>query len=423
MEPVPNEKLAAWMKEQGYSSRELADLVNHAVGELTGKQGGLDDSSIRAWRSGRVRCPKSAQLKALEMISGRVAADLGFVRRTRTRPKEPPVQRRTFMTAVAAAAASAAGAPVAYAAPYRVGMADVALIHQRFTEIIKADHRHGGQLGIERQAAALAQEALALQSSGAASQRVRASLYGSAASFRSSAMWAAIDGRRFGDARHHMQEAQALAELAGDQTIKFRIWSHAGTMYRHMGRPVEASAANGVARRLSLTRRDPMFASLGLAREAAIHAAAGEHRAVHRAISQAQDALGRADPKEVRPVWLNAFFDEAEIHALALSSYFSLGEWSTAEMHAHQCLATLRPHMARSRAITTARLARAQLEQGEVETAVTTAKGISDDAATGHPRVSGMLTQFSRRLAQIAPRSSHAADWQQHTAPAKASND
>ncbi|GAB7033377.1 hypothetical protein JCM4914_48380 [Streptomyces platensis subsp. malvinus] len=37
-----------------------------------------------------------------------------------------------------------------------------------------SDHRHGGQPGIEQKAAALADEALALQSSGSASQRVRA---------------------------------------------------------------------------------------------------------------------------------------------------------------------------------------------------------------------------------------------------------
>jgi hypothetical protein len=67
-----------------------------------------------------------------------------------------------------------------------------------------------------------------------------------------------------------MREAQELAEMSGDQAIKFRIWSHAGTMYRHPGRTADALAANDVARNMHITRRDPMFASLGLARQAAI---------------------------------------------------------------------------------------------------------------------------------------------------------
>ncbi|MDQ0604979.1 hypothetical protein QF037_009324 [Streptomyces canus] len=158
-----------------------------------------------------------------------------------------------------------------------------------------SDHRHGGQLGIEQRTAVLADEALNLQNTGSATQRVRSSLYASAAAFRSSTMWAAIDGRHYDVAKVHMREAQALAEMSGDQAIKFRIWSHAGTMYRHMGRPADAFAANDVARNLHLTRRDPLFASLGLARQGAIHGAAHDCTGTRRAFEQAQDAMLRAD--------------------------------------------------------------------------------------------------------------------------------
>ncbi|MEU3316903.1 transposase [Streptomyces sp. NPDC006662] len=74
--------------EQRLSSLEPTGLVNHTIGEVTGRIGGLDDSSIRAWRSGRVRCPKRVQLHALELISGLDASAPGFVRRTRLLP--PP---------------------------------------------------------------------------------------------------------------------------------------------------------------------------------------------------------------------------------------------------------------------------------------------------------------------------------------------
>ncbi|MFJ7263908.1 XRE family transcriptional regulator [Streptomyces globosus] len=419
MDPGRNDALVAWMDEKRLGSRELADLVNAAVGEITGRVGGLDDSNIRAWRSGRVRCPKGAQLRALELVSGLSAADLGFVRRARLPDpdphQEPPVERRTFLAFPAAAAAAGVPPPASTASTARVGMSDVARLHQRFTDIIASDHRHGGQASIEHEAVRLASEALLLQKSGTASQRVRTNLYATAASFMSSAMWAAIDGRRFGDARNHLRHAAQLAELSGDPAIKFRIWSHAGTMYRHRGSPAEAAAANNVARGLSLSRRDPLFASLGLARHAAIHAAAGERRAVRRAFGQAQEAMGRANRGDVRPVWLTAFFDQAELDSLALSAYLTLGDWATAEAHGHRCLAALRPHMHRSKAITTSRLALAQLEQGDAESAVATAMRVPADAASRHPRVVGMLDTFGRRLTAIAPHSAHEAAWREFT--------
>ncbi|BFO21266.1 hypothetical protein SHKM778_76540 [Streptomyces sp. KM77-8] len=261
MDTTRNTVLEAWMTEHGYSSNSLAEAVNRAIERLTGRPGGLDGSSVRAWKSSRVTWPKSATRKALEDVTGLPAVALGFVPRGRPSPipaspqqEDPDMKRRTLVGGIAAAAAAAAPG---IASQRRIGMSDVNRLNKRFAEIIASDHRHGGQLGIEQRAAALAGEALNLQSAGDATQRVRSSLYASAAAFRSSAMWAAIDGRRYDVAKAHMREAQALAEMSGDQAIKFRIWSHAGTMYRHMGRPVDALAANDVARSLHLTRRDP----------------------------------------------------------------------------------------------------------------------------------------------------------------------
>ncbi|NEC86458.1 hypothetical protein G3I71_11655 [Streptomyces sp. SID12501] len=326
------------------------------------------------------------------------------------------MNRRTLVGGIAAAAAAAAAAAPGTGAPRRIGMGDVDRLQQRFGEIIASDHRHGGQLGIEQRAAALADEALNLQNAGSASQRVRSSLYASAAAFRSSAMWAAIDGRRYGDAKTHMREAQALAEMSGDQAIKFRIWSHAGTMYRHMGRPAEAFAANDVARNLHITRRDPLFASLGLARQAAIHGASQDRTGTRRAFEQAQDAMLRADPSDYRPVWMLAFYDQAELDSLALSAHLVLGDYPTAEFHAHRCLSALRPHMVRSRAITTTRLAHAQLAQGDVDAATATAMRVPADAATQHARVARMLQEFGAALRATAPGTTTMQTWTEHAA-------
>ncbi|RDG36065.1 hypothetical protein DVH02_22080 [Streptomyces corynorhini] len=321
------------------------------------------------------------------------------------------MKRRILVGGIAAAAA-AATAPSA--SRRRIGISDVDRLHTRFTEVIANDHRHGGQLGIEQRATALADEALNLQNMGSATQRVRNSLYACAASFRSSAMWAAIDGRRYNDARAHMREAQVLAEMSGNQAIKFRIWSHAGTMYRHMGRPSHALAANDVARNLHITRRDPLFASLGLARQSAIHGVARDRTGTRRAFEQAQDAMLRADPADFRPVWMLAFYDQAELDSLGLSAFLALGDYQTAEFHAHRCLSALRPHMRRSLAITTTRLAHAQLAQGAVDAATVTAMSVPSDAATQHARVSRLLQKFGAALHATAPGSSTTQIWTEH---------
>ncbi|MFF0386895.1 XRE family transcriptional regulator [Streptomyces sp. NPDC004286] len=425
MDATRNTALEAWMKEHGHSANSLADKVNETVERMRGRPSGFDGSSVRDWKSGRVTWPNSTTRAALEAVTGLSATRLGFVPRGQAQPspaspqEDPDMKRRTLVGGIAATA-TAAVAPGAVA-QRRIGMTDVERLQKRFAEVIASDHRHGGQPGIEQRATELAEEALNLQSAGSATQRVRSNLYAAAAAFRSSAMWAAIDGRRYVNAQQHMREAQALAEMSGDQAMKFRIWSHAGTMHRHMGRPADAFAANDVARRLHITRRDPLFASLGLARQVAIHGAAHDHAGIQRAFDQAQDAMYRADPTVPRPLWMRAFYDEAELHSLALSAYLALGDHETAEDHAHQCLAALRPHMVRSAAITRTRLAHCQLAQGKTDAAVTSAMQVPVTAATEHARVSRMLTEFGAALRATAPGSPVVQTWTEHTATWRAS--
>lgn len=125
MDTMRNETLEAWMGEHGHSSNSLAEAVNRALERLTGRPGGLDGSSVRDWKAGRVRWPKTATRKALEDVTGLPAGELGFVARGRTSanpaaPQEDPdMKRRTLVGGIAAAAAAAAApgttAPAAWA--------------------------------------------------------------------------------------------------------------------------------------------------------------------------------------------------------------------------------------------------------------------------------------------------------------------
>ncbi|GHH83227.1 hypothetical protein GCM10018793_44780 [Streptomyces sulfonofaciens] len=229
----------------------------------------------------------------------------------------------------------------------------------------------------------------------------------------SSAMWAAIDGLRLDTAQRHFDRAATLAAMSGDSSIQFRVWSHAGMLYRRLGRHTDALAANDVARGLPVARRDPLFASLGLARQAVISGETGDRRGAQQSIGNAEEALGRAAADVQRPMWLTAFYDRAELENLALCASFNAGDFRGAEAHAHRSLALLRPDMHRNRAVISADLAYAQLRQADLEPAVATAMSIPAEF-THHPRVTEVLGDFARTLQAIAPSSPFARNWNQH---------
>lgn len=385
----------------GLTHAELARRVNLHIQELTGKPGTVSERTVHNWLTGTTRWPPAKIRFALGAVFGCGPEHLGFL------PPDGAVKRRAFLASTAGTAMAVAGP-----AQRRIGVGDIQRLQARFADVIARDHLHGGRKSIEADALALAEEAIALQQAGSVSQRVRGQLYATAAAFTSSAMWAAIDGRRFDAAQDHHRRASSLAAMSGDPTIAFRIWSHAGSMYRHLGRAIDAQAANDVARGLSITRRDPLFASLGHARHAAILGLTGDPNAVRRAIDRAQEALGQADPAADRPTWITIHYDQAELDSLALAAHLALGSFEDAEARAHRSLAALRPHMKRSRGITTARLARAQLGQGDIDHAIHTAMSVAADQAT-HPRIAGMLASFGRSVHELAGAGGNARTWDQ----------
>ncbi|PYC66734.1 hypothetical protein C7C46_31055, partial [Streptomyces tateyamensis] len=89
------------------------------------------------------------------------------------------------------------------------------------------------------------------------------------------------------------------------------------------------------------------------------------------------------------------------LDSLALAAYLSAGSWEEAEAHAHRSMALRRGAMQRSHAITTVRLAHAQLGRGDLEPAVATAVSVPAEVSA-HPRVTGMLNAFGTKLSDLA---------------------
>ncbi|ARX85499.1 Tat pathway signal protein [Streptomyces alboflavus] len=412
MERRRNDALVQWMSEFKMTTREFVDALNDFIRELTGRQGLITERTVHKWRSGETRWPQSVQRTALQAVTGRAPTELGFVvpdRRTARSKEAPSVHRRRFL-ATTAGGALAAATP-AGAARSRVGMSDVQRLTAKLSAVVASDDRHGGTETVETRAGQLARQTLALQQRGTATSRVRSHLYSLAAAFTSSAMWAAIDGHRLTAAQQHMQQAVTLAGLSADPAIQFRVWGHAGALYRHLGRYTDALAADDAARSTSIFRRDPLYASLAHARTAVHHGDLRDHDAVRRSLRNAQDALTRADPDAPRPPWMR-FYDQAELELLALIAHSALGGWAESEAHAHHNLALLRPDLLRNRSLTLAHLARAQLEQGELEVAVDSAGRIPRDAWRG--RTGGLVRVFTARLVDLAPDEPMTRAWADH---------
>ncbi|WP_405796249.1 Tat pathway signal protein [Streptomyces sp. NBC_01506] len=414
MQESRNDAFASWLHRHGMSVRELTCLVNRAIENLTGRYGTVNERHIYKLLRGEHTSPNALMKAALHSVTGRTAPELGFVPRGRQNsdspaPEDDPVYRRAFLAAATAAGASLT-APSA--TRRRLGSADVDRMNAKLAALVSMDNKYGGTAELQRHAGALAQETVRLQNSHAASSRIRSELYGVAAAFTASAMWAAIDGRRLNEAEPYLHQAVTLAGLANNRHVLFRVWGHAGIMYRHLGRPADAIAAGEAARATSVTRSDPLYASLALARLATFHADAGDERSALRSIGLAQDSYDRADQTKHRPPWMG-FYDQAELNSSAAFTHLRLGKWEDAELHAHRCLALLRPDLERNRALTYANLALAQLGQGEVEPAVTAARTVPAEMA-GHGRVSMLLRDFTTRLRSVAPHSPETTSWLDH---------
>ncbi|WP_410538123.1 Tat pathway signal protein [Streptomyces sp. KL2] len=314
--------------------------------------------------------------------------------------------RRAFLAAATAAGASLA-TPAA-AQQRRLGFADVDRMQAKLTGWTKMEDRYGGTLQLEKHAAALTQETLNLLENGSASSRIRSELYTVAAAFSNSAMWAAIDGRRPREAEQHLNRTVTLAGLSGDPATEFRVWGHASILYKQRGRRADALAATERSRAV-VARRDPFYVSLALARIGISHAERGDARKARLYLDNAQKAFDRADKNARRPTWID-FYDQAELDHLAMIAHLRMGNHPEAESHAHRSLSGLRPDFERNRALVNANLAVAQLGQGDLEPAVSTARSIPSELA-GHGRVRKILGDFTTRITEIAPRSRETHDW------------
>ncbi|MFE9098948.1 Tat pathway signal protein [Streptomyces sp. NPDC007264] len=416
-----NQALADWMDHHEVKVAELAELVNDAMEQLTGRRGNVSERTVFRWLSGENRWPQDRQRLALENVTGRTATRLGFVPRGRrpapgTAPQEDPVRRRAFITAttgtaLAVTAPNAAATPPRTAARPTVGLADVQRLRDRLAELYEEDDKNGGGQDLEEKANLEVRRTLGLQQNGSATGRVRSRLYALGAAFTATAMWAAVDSGRLNDAQRYMEQAVTLAGLSGDGQVQHQTWRYAAMLADQRGRHADAIAAAEAAMMTAVHRRDPLYASLSHARLALATASAGDHNRSLRALERAASAYGRADLAQLRPASMG-FYTLGELHGLTGITHYRLGRADEAEFHAHQCLAALNPDQHRNRAYYTAQAALAQLSQGDLEQATVTASTVMPPPGTVPTgRVPRLLGTFTSALNMKAPGAAITQEW------------
>jgi tetratricopeptide (TPR) repeat protein len=399
--------------ELGVSHAELAHRVNDHTQSLTGRYGTCTERTVHNWVTGKTGWPNARQRAALQAVFGCPAQELGFTPRGAQRPDAPPedqpVRRRTFMMSGPTAAAAAA-IPL-LATRHTIGLSDIDRMRAGLTTLDALDDHQGGHGALERAALAGARQVLDLQQSGSASERVRRRLFALAADFTAVAAWSCIDAREPDRAAQHLDRCATLAGLAQDSTAQLRVWNSIAILANQEKRHGDAVAAGRAAQRTGITRRDPLFASLAHARTAVGLANLGDRQGALRSLGLAGDALNRAGDQP-RSTWM-AFYGPAELHALTAIAHDRLGDAEQTESASHRALAILPPRFRRNRALTTARLALAQLHQGDAEHATATASAVFDlmSDAPLPARIRTLLGDFYRDLLTLSATAPAAREW------------
>ncbi|MFJ5142700.1 XRE family transcriptional regulator [Streptomyces sp. NPDC088707] len=396
-----NEAFIVWMDTEGWTAPDLATELNTAIGQSTGKPGTLSDVTVRKWRSGETTWPRIAVRLALEAISGRSAQDLGFAdrRRKTSTPPEDSMLRRSFLNSTVGASASFV---LAGPAP-SVGTSDVLRLRAQLDSLRTLDDHRGGHATLEQAALAGAHEAARLQEKGA-SARTRERLFSLAAAFTAAATWSLIDAGRLDGAGQHLDRSLTLAGLAQDPEMVMQVWNLRAMLARQRGDYSEAVASAQAALTTAIARRSPLHASLAHARAAVGLAHGRDRRSALNCLGRAQESLAKVDPAQPRAAWI-AFYGPAELYSLTAIVRDIVGDAAEAEAASHRALAVLPETYRRNRAYTTARLALAQLHQGDAEQACASGGQVfTIMAGTPLPgRMRRVLGDFQRELLSRAP--------------------
>lgn len=402
------------MREANLNQRQLVELVNERIEQVTGTPGLYNVETIRRYESGERTWPDPKYREAFRFVFG-VDSDhaLGFVNQRSAHSllsseiEEDPVRRSEFLrVAVGAAAAVAAPVPLKELAeitqptpvPGLVGKAEIEQVLNTTRAFNAWDNTYGGGLVREAVAAQLRYAVSLLEARCA--EHNRDELFSTVGFLGHTAAWMAFDAFAHDDARRMLRLALSCAEEAGDSHLRAEVLSRMARQAMWCGDP----DAGLTLAELGLVRADRLTpterANLHVVRARALAQLHRVEEAV-RAVGEADDNFSHRNP-ENDPVWM-AYYDNAQLagdtgHALydlALHGQFA----SEARRRLQAAVDGHSDTYVRSRAFSHLKLASLVMATGDPHEAAAIGHAAVDDAA--HVR-SQRANTFLRELNAVA---------------------
>lgn len=277
----------------------------------------------------------------------------------------------------------------------RIGMADVATIHDTIRKLHAHDDLRGGAelADIAERYLTHVHDAMGRRTY---SPRVESALYEATGELAASGGWFCFDAGSFTRARRFFETALTSADLAGSRTLKARVWAYMARQAVELNRGSEAVTMARRALETTRSGRDPRLTALLHSRVALGHACQGEAGRAERALVLAETAFDKASSEP--PAWL-AFCGPAEILTQASLTRHRLGHLEAAKDLQHEALALLPPAFQRNRFTETVHLAFCQLDARHVSDAAASGEAALDLLPAVHSALwTGKLTDLRRQL-------------------------
>ncbi|MGH3904263.1 MAG: helix-turn-helix domain-containing protein, partial [Pseudonocardiaceae bacterium] len=307
-----------------------------------------------------------------------------------------PMRRRTlFAWGLTTTAATGLGAGSG-----AVGSADIARLQRAETRLHRLAAQHGGEMLWQAAADAVGEGRLMLER-GSYGSSVGQELLVATGRLQICAGWLAFDSGRHDIAQVCDEGALALARQAGDPELEVQALAHLARGSNVLDRPREAqrfaSAAGDVATSAGVSTR---LAVIPQFRRAVASSLMADARGADQAIKQARTTLDRERDEPVEE-WC-AFVTPFEIDGIEATCALELGHAARAQRLLEKVVIGYGPRFRRNRALYAARLARARLDNSEVDGAAEAANVVLDDLSgeVASWRVSSELDTVACRLAE-----------------------
>ncbi|MFC3986642.1 hypothetical protein [Streptosporangium jomthongense] len=420
--PVLNQALAAAIAEAGWTHAVAAAAINRVAAENLLPLQHYGPSAVGHWLTGTVPQPEGVRAAVEAFRRGLrrpdlTAADLGWPATSCEAADDPwrgdPVAKLTALgeddmlnrrTALAAGMYSLTVAALSGPAqsiqragtgtPRRVGANDVRRIEETTRHFCDLDDLYGGGHARTAVAAYLVHDVTPLLAG--TTGRTHPPLFSAASRLAYLAAYMAMDAGAHGTAQRYYVHAARLADEARNPELKaaaLRSMAVQALELGHARQGLDLAEAAATALGTAGPQRTQAWIT-GMRAEA--HAALGDRHQALTLLRRAETDLERADSAP-EAEWNGNYRRESLEHQTGLA-LTALGEHTTAISHYETSVLCRRPVERRTRVMIAARLAHAQLRDGQVDRAAATVLTLQPDlAAVSSARVRTSLAQVRRQ--------------------------